>query len=158
MPPQPLIDLSRLDVKKTIATHEEIYQALPHRHEFSLLDGFCHLDLDSMEMAAYVDLGKDDFWVRGHIPGRPLFPGVLMIESSAQMISYFVLRHTPMDGFIGFGAVDAVKFRGTVTTGDRLLLLGKMKEIRGGRRAIGLTQGFVDGQMVYQGTITGMMV
>ena len=156
MPPQALLDISKIDTTKTVITRQEIRDVNPHRHEFSLLDGFCHFDLDSQEMVAYVEMRPDAFWVRGHIPGRPLFPGVLMIESAAQMVSYFVKVYSKEPGFVGFGAVDGVKFRGQVVPGDRLLLLGKMKEIRGRRRAIGQTQGFVGDTMVYEGTITGM--
>ena len=158
MPPQALLDVSKIDTTRTVITREEIRRVNPHRHEFSLLDGFCHFDLDQQEMVAYVDIRSDAFWVRGHIPGRPLFPGVLMIESAAQMVSYFVKVYGKESGFIAFGAVDDVKFRGQVVPGDRLVLLGKMKEFRGRRRAVALTQAFVDGTMVYEGTITGMVL
>ena len=57
--------------------------------------------------------------------------------------------------FLGFGGVDGVKFRGVVEPGDRLVILGKMIEVRP-RRCLGATQGLVNGQMVYEGMITGM--
>lgn len=158
MPPQPLLDIASLDLTKAVVTHEQIYQVNPHAYEFALLDGFCHLDIPRQEMAAWVDIRPDAFWVRGHIPGRPLFPGVLMIESAAQMISYFVNIVSSNEGFLGFAAVDDVKFRGQVAPGDKLVLLGKMIEIRGSRRAVGATQGFVGDRMVFEGTITGMIV
>lgn len=157
MPPQTLIDLSRIDPNRVVVSREQIYDVNPHRYEFALLDGFCHLDLENQEMAAFVDMHPDAFWVRGHIPGRPLFPGVLMIESAAQMISYFTKVLTKEPGFLGFAAVDAVKFRGQVSVGDRLVLAGKMQEVRK-RRAIGLTQGYIADRMVFEGTITGMLL
>jgi 3-hydroxyacyl-[acyl-carrier-protein] dehydratase len=113
--------------------------------------------MPNMEMMAYVDVRPDAFWVRGHIPGRPLMPGVLMIESSAQMISYFAKKVTQAEGFIGFGGVTDVKFRGQVVPGQKLVLLGKLLEMRA-RRTIGATQGYIDGTMVYEGTITGMLI
>lgn len=158
MPPQPLLDLSRIDPSNVLVSKEEIYQVNPHRHEFALLDGICHIDLEEMTMAAFVDVRDDQFWVRGHIPGRPLFPGVLMIESAAQMVGYFVKEATGFEGFVGFGGVGDVKFRGQVVPGDRLILLGRQAELRGRRRITGITQGFVDGQMVYEGTIHGAMI
>jgi len=158
MPPQTLLDIGSIDTTATVVTREQIYDTIPHRYEFALLDGFCHLDLEAREMAAYKEICADEYWVRGHIPGRPLLPGVLMIEASAQMISYFVKLADPHEGFMGFGGVDNVKFRGQVVPGDRLLLLGRMEEIRPGRRAIGAVQGLVNGTMVYEGRITGMMV
>jgi len=157
MPPEVLFDLSKFDADAVVVSKDEIYQVNPHRHEFSLLDGFCHMDMEAQEMAAFVDMAEDAFWVRAHIPGRPLFPGVLMIESAAQMVGYFAKVFTKTDGFIGFGAVTDVKFRGQVTVGDRLVIIGKMQQIRT-RRSIGLTQGFVDGQMVFEACVTGMLL
>jgi 3-hydroxyacyl-[acyl-carrier-protein] dehydratase len=157
MPPKALFDLTGVDMTRPIVTREQIAQVNPHRHEFALLDGFYHLDMQAQEMAAFVDVREDAFWVRGHIPGRPLMPGVLMIESSAQMISYFAKKATQTEGFIGFGGVTDVKFRGQVTPGMKLILLGKILELRA-RRTIGATQGFVNGTMVYEGTITGMLI
>lgn len=158
MPPQPLLDLSALDPSKVIVSRDEVYAVNPHRYEFALLDGLLHLDFDAQEMAAVVNLTEQDFWVRGHIPGRPLFPGVLMIESAAQMVSYYVKAATRTEGFVGFGGVDGVKFRGQVVPGDQLLLVGRMTELRGTRRAIANTQGFVRSDMVFQGEITGMLL
>ncbi len=155
MPPKPLIDLSRVDVSNVIADHDAIYEVNPHRFEFQQLTGICFLDRATEKIAGYRDVHEDEFWVRGHIPGRPLLPGVLMIEAAAQLVSYFVMSETPGKGFLGFGGVDDVKFRGSVVPGQQIVFLGKLIEHRS-RRIIGATQGFVDGEMVYQGMITGM--
>ncbi len=157
MPPKAIMDLSKIDLAKPIVSRDQIAQVNPHRFEFALLDGFYHLDYTTNEMVAFVDVKQEDFWVRGHIPGRPLMPGVLMIESSAQMISYFAKVATRTDGFIGFGGVTDVKFRGQVVPGNKLIMLGKVTELRP-RRCVALTQGFVEGTMVYEGTITGMLI
>jgi 3-hydroxyacyl-[acyl-carrier-protein] dehydratase len=61
----------------------------------------------------------------------------------------------PDKGFMGFSAVDGVKFRGSVQPGDRLVLIGRMVEL-GKRRCSAETQGYVDGKMVFQGRIEGM--
>lgn len=155
MPPQPFMDLESLDFDTVVADRDAIYSILPHRHEFMRLDAICAIDLDAGVMAGYVDLREDDFWVKGHIPGRPIFPGVMMIETAAQLVSYYTMTAEPGEGFLGFGGVDGVKFRGSVEPGQRVVMLGKMLEMRK-RRCIGATQAFVDGKMVYEGTITGM--
>ena len=155
MPPQSLFDLSAVDTSKVIVNRDEIYQVNPHRFEFMQLDGIYMMDRQQQVIAGYRDVRDDEFWVRGHIPGRPIFPGVLMIETAAQLVSYFVMSEMPDKGFLGFGGVDDVKFRGAVTPGKRILMLGKMIECRP-RRCVGATQAFVDGQIVYQGKITGM--
>ena len=155
MPPQPLFDLSRIDPNHIELTREEVYKVNPHRYEFQQLDGVYFVDTDKGELAGYRDVRDDEFWVRGHIPGRPIFPGVLMIETAAQLVSYYAMSHTPGLGFIGFAGVDNVKFRGTVVPGTRIVMLGKMIELRK-RRCIGRTQAYVNEQLVYEGRITGM--
>jgi len=157
MPPQPFIDPSQLDFDNLVADREGISKVNPHRFEFAQLDGVVKLDYEAKVIAGYRDVRDDEFWVRGHIPGRPIFPGVLMIETAAQLVSYYVVSNQPDKGFLGFGGVDGVKFRGTVEPGQRIVMLGKLMEMRP-RRCVGHTQGFVDGKMVYQGKITGMWV
>jgi 3-hydroxyacyl-[acyl-carrier-protein] dehydratase len=155
MPPQPLWDIAKIDTSKVLFTREQIYQVNPHRFEFMQLDGICLLAREQNTIVGYRDTKPDEFWVRGHIPGRPIFPGVLMIETAAQLVSYYVMSRDPGKGFLGFGGVTDVKFRGSVVPGKRIILVGKMVEDRP-RRCVGATQGFVDGQMVYEGLITGM--
>lgn len=158
MPPQPLYDISKIDQSKVVVGKEGIYQVNPHRFEFQQLDGIFLIDEAENVIAGYRDVRDDEFWVRGHIPGRPLLPGVLMIEAAAQLFSYYVMTRADREGFLGFGGVDDVKFRGQVVPGDRLILLGTLTEVRGKRRFVGATQAFVDGRMVYEGTITGMFI
>jgi 3-hydroxyacyl-[acyl-carrier-protein] dehydratase len=158
MPPQPLLDLSGIDPSRLVATREQIQQVNPHRFEFQQLDGILLNDHANGLMAGLRDLRPDEFWVRGHIPGRPIYPGVLIIECAAQLVSYHVGTMESFEGFIGFGGVDGVKFRGQVKPGDRMIMLGKMLEVRGRRRCVAATQGFVGDQMIYEGTITGMII
>lgn len=155
MPPKVLFDISHLDFDKAIVDREGIYKVNPHRFEFIMLDGIVHVDRDTGRIVGYRDLTEDEFWVRGHIPGRPIFPGVLMIESAAQLVSYYAMSECPDKGFLGFGGVTDVKFRGSAVPGDRVVLLGQMTEIRS-RRCTGQVQGFVNGAQVFEGRITGM--
>jgi 3-hydroxyacyl-[acyl-carrier-protein] dehydratase len=155
MPAKPFVDLSTIDFDNLIADRDGIYALNPHRHEFMLLDGIAYMSPEKKVIVGFRDVTEDEFWVRGHIPGRPLFPGVLMIETGAQLVSYFALRLQDRRDFLGFAGVTDVKFRGTVTVGDRLVMMGKMLELRD-RRCVGDTQGYVNGQQVYQGRIIGM--
>jgi len=155
MPAQPLFDLGLLDLNKVLVDREGIYRVNPHRFEFQLLDGILMLDRGNQHLAGFRHVRAEEFWVRGHIPGRPLFPGVLMIESAAQLVSYYMMSMKEQGAFLGFGGVDAVKFRGVVQPGDTLILLGRMIDSRS-RRCVGETQGYVNGRLVYEGRITGM--
>jgi len=155
MPPKPLHDLSTIDFDRVIADREAIYKINPHGPAFQQLDGIYFVDRGKGTIGGYRDVRHDEFWIDSHIPGRPIFPGVLMVEAAAQLVSYFVMSKDRRTGFLGFGGVDDVKFRGAVMPGQRILVLGLLLEERP-RRCVGATQAFVEGQMVYEGRITGM--
>ena len=157
MPPPLLFALSDIDLSRVMVTREQVYQALPHRHEFSLLDGVVHLDQDARRIVTVKHIRQDDWWTRGHIPGRPLFPGVLMIEAAAQTASYLVHRISNSDRFFGCGGLDAVKFRDAVVPASVMHFLGQAVDVRP-RRTICQIQGLVGDTMVFEGTITGMPV
>jgi 3-hydroxyacyl-[acyl-carrier-protein] dehydratase len=161
MPTQPLVDLSKVDPASVVADVEEIRKANPQRFEMEQLSRICYVDDGAGEVAGVLDVPEHPFWERGHIPGRPLMPGVVMLEAAAQLCSYFVRRVYDAaeygSRFFGFGGIDAVKFRGTVFPGQSLLILGKRVEIRS-RRAVFDTQGYVDGRPVFEARITGMWV
>jgi len=155
MPSEALFDVSAVDLDNPIVDREGIYQVNPHRFEFMLLDGILQIDRENARLVGYRDVSEDEFWVRGHIPGRPLFPGVLIIEAAAQLVSYYIMSENPEKGFLGFGGVTDVKFRGAVVPGDRLVFLGQLTEKRR-RRIIGVTQAYVEGKQVYEGVVIGM--
>ncbi|MBK8913440.1 MAG: beta-hydroxyacyl-ACP dehydratase [Phycisphaerales bacterium] len=157
MPPQVLIEPATLDFSRVLLSREEIGRFNPQRFEFQLLDGVVLMDHAAGLYAGFYDAPADAWWVRGHIPGRPIMPGVVMIECAAQMAS--LVAHHLMEGlgFLGFGGVTDVKFRGVVTPPARFIILGQALEVKR-RRVICATQGFVNGEMVYEGIITGMPV
>lgn len=157
MPQEPIIDVSTIDTGSIAYSREEVYQVNPHRYEFQQLDGIYFMDTDREVIAGYRDVRDDEFWVRGHIPGRPIFPGVLMMETAAQMVGFYVMSAMPEKGFLGFAGVDEVKFRSQVVPGQRIVMLGKMIEMKA-RRCKGMTQAFVDGKQVYEGIIIGMWI
>ncbi|NLE28422.1 MAG: beta-hydroxyacyl-ACP dehydratase [Phycisphaerae bacterium] len=157
MPPMPVIDLSLIDTHKVLIDKEGIRKVNLQRYEMEQLDGILYLDHKEHILVGYKDVREDEFWVRGHIPGRPLMPGVLMIEAAAQLASYGNHEFLQSDQFVGFGAVDEVKFRGTIVPPAKLILLGKALDIRP-RRIVCYVQGFVDGKMVFEAKITGMPV
>ena len=157
MPPKPIIPLESIDLENILYDREAIRTINPHRHEMEQIDAICLMDPDQVVVAGFRDVRDDEFWVRGHIPGRPLLPGVLMAEAAAQACTYYYKRCTDDDRFLGFGGIDKWKFRGTVVPGDRLIIIAKNIELKS-RRAVFQTQGVVDGRVVFEGIITGMPV
>lgn len=155
MAPQILFDVSSIDLDHVRFGPEELERVNPHRGAMRMLDGLIYADQGHTVAIAFKDVRADEFWVAGHIPGRPIFPGVLMIEAAAQLASYMTIMRMPSVRFMGFAAVDQVKFRGMVTPGDRLLILAKGIECKP-RRCICDAQGWVKGSLVFEGRVTGM--
>lgn len=153
----PFVDLSTIDLSQVVADHDAIYRVLPHRYEFAQLDAIVVFDVVNNIAIARRDVRADEFWVRGHIPGRPILPGVLMIESAAQLASYVTAKLENTDRFIGFARVDNVSFRGAVAPPATLYFIMKMVEHRS-RRVVGDAQAIMDGKLIFEGRITGMPV
>jgi len=155
MAPTLLFDIDGLDLDSVLHDQAAIDQVNPHRGAMRQLDGVLWENEALTRAVAYRDVRDDEFWVAGHIPGRPLFPGVLMIEAGAQLASFICLRKMPDQQFMGFAGVDEVKFRGQVVPGDRLHMLLNETELRR-RRSVCQIQGLVRGEIVVEGTVTGM--
>jgi len=154
MPPQFLFDLSAIDLNQVLFGPDEIRKMNPHRGHMEMLNGVIWADSNAGLILGYKDIKADEFWVEGHIPGRPLFPGVLMIETAAQLASFYTKKYVLWPGFIGFGAADECRFRGQVVPGQRMLFLCKKIWDRH-RRIMCQAQGLVDGQLVFEGRIVG---
>lgn len=163
MPPRPLFDLAKVDPNKVVVDIEHIREHNPQREEFEQLSYICHADEETWEAAGVLEVPEDPWWARGHVPGRPLMPGVLMLECAAQLASWCVHQvydSSKYEGRIfGFGGIDKVKFRWVVFPPARLVVLGKPVDVRE-RRAIFDTQGWLNDfeRMVFEARITGLWV
>jgi 3-hydroxyacyl-[acyl-carrier-protein] dehydratase len=158
MPPTLLFDLSKIDLTvKDVFTRVEIDQENPQRYEMQHLDGIIWYEKEPRLILGYKDITENEFWIRGHIPDRPLMPGVIMIEAAAQLLSFFVKHVFEVTGFIGFTSIESAKFRGQVVPGDKLYLLGHITSIKS-RKFSAYVQGVVDGKMVFETEISGMKV
>ena len=158
MPPALLFDISQIDLNaKSLFTKEEIMEVNPQALEMQQLDGILWYDKDKFLILGYKDVTENEFWVRGHIPGRPIMPGVIMIESAAQLSSFFVKKIYQLQGFIGFAGIDEAKFRSVIEPGKRLYLLAHITKFRS-RKYTCVIQGIVDGTMVFDTTVSGLNV
>jgi 3-hydroxyacyl-[acyl-carrier-protein] dehydratase len=157
MPPAFLYDLSSLDLNKIQYPIEEIRSVIPQRFEMELLTSIVHISDDGNLAIAVKEVTLNDFWVRGHIPGRPLMPGVMMIEAAAQLCAYVTMKRHPEMGFIGFAKCDEVRFRAPVVPPTKLYIIASVIELNR-RRAVAQCQGINNGNLVFEATITGMPV
>lgn len=154
-----IIEPSLLDFDHPIADIDAIRQLNPQRHEMEQLTAILHEDLETNSCAAYKQITDQEFWVRGHMPGMPLMPGVMMLEAVAQLSSYYTQKHDLLGAaMVGFGGVDEVRFRGVVVPGDRLIVMVRLEKARRGRMIVARFQGVVGVNLVLEGCLRGIPI
>jgi 3-hydroxyacyl-[acyl-carrier-protein] dehydratase len=154
-----LFDLSEIDMNRVIYSVEQIEAVNPHRGAIRMLDGFIWASEDFTRGLAFKDARPDEFWVPVHIPGKPLMPGVLMLEAAAQMASFLCKKHLGLDqgSFLAFTGLDKVRFRGQVVPGDRLILLAREDSFKP-RRMKCAVQGYVNDRLAFEAEVQGMPI
>jgi 3-hydroxyacyl-[acyl-carrier-protein] dehydratase len=131
----------------------EIEAILPHREPFLLIDEIVELEPGG-RVVARKRVREDEWYLAGHFPGRPVMPGVLIVEAMAQTGAVAVLSEKENQGRIAFFAgIDAVRFKRVVKPGDELELECELEHVRGpiGR---GRATATVDGKLAARGTLT----
>ena len=97
-----LVDWDSLDLTHILADKEEIRKQNPHRYEMEMLTAIVYEDYENQLCIGYQDVSPDSFWVRGHMPGYPIMPGVLICESAAQLASFYAHKLDYLDqGIMG---------------------------------------------------------
>ncbi len=152
-----LVDLSAVDLSATLATREQMFELIPHRHEMALLDRVIWANEDNSAGVGSLTVRGDEFWVRGHFPERPMFPGVLMVEAGAQLACYLYNRYFDGLHLAAFLRIENAVFRRSVTVGEEMLLVCKGIKVTP-RRFISDVEGIVDGQICFEAKITGMRI
>lgn len=132
---------------------DRIEEILPHREPFLLLDEVIELEPGRKVVATRL-VRPDDWWFPGHFPGRPVMPGVLIVEAMAQAGAVAVLIEEANRGKIAFFAgIDDCRFKRVVEPGDVLTLTCEIDTIRGpiGR---GKATAYVGEELAARGTLT----
>ncbi len=126
---------------------------LPHREPFLLIDEVLELE-PGERVVARKRVREDEWYLRGHFPGRPVMPGVLIVEAMAQTGAVAVLSEEGNRGRLAlFAGIDDTRFKRIVEPGDELELQCTLEQVRGpvGK---GKARATVDGQLAARGTLT----
>lgn len=157
MPSTLLFDYADMDLSRIHVSAERVAELNPQAGAMRHLDHVIWMDEGFSRALGVKHVREDEFWVSGHIPGRPLLPGVLMIEAGAQLSSVLYRCRSKEARFLGFTRCDEVVFRHSVVPGDTLYLLAREVQFKP-RRFISDVQGIVNDQIAFEGRITGMVL
>ena len=152
-----LFDPTKYDCGRTLLDIDAIRAINPHRFEMELLTAIVALDPVNRIIVGYKDLTAGDFWCRGHMPGFPLLPGVLMCEAAAQLSGFYTQyqKVTAPGVLMGLGGIEKAQFRRPVRPGERLVLVGKGIVVKA--RAMKFeVRGFVGTDEAFRAILTGI--
>jgi 3-hydroxyacyl-[acyl-carrier-protein] dehydratase len=132
---------------------EEIKLYLPHRYPFLLVDRILELEPGTRCKALKNVTGNEEFF-NGHFPGRPIMPGVLIVEAMAQSCAVlaYSIESDPESKFLLFAGIDKARFKTPVVPGDQLIM---DVEFLSRRLSIAVFRAYsrVDGKIVAQGEL-----
>ncbi|MDZ8241510.1 MAG: 3-hydroxyacyl-ACP dehydratase FabZ [Nostoc sp. ChiQUE01a] len=143
---------------KTTFTSEEIQQLLPHRYPFLLIDKIIDYTPDK-KAVGIKNVTVNEPCFQGHFPGRPLMPGVLIVEAMAQVGGIVLTQMSQVEGgLFVFAGIDKVRFRRQVIPGDQLVMTVELLWVK--QRRFGKMQGIaeVDGQLACEGELMFSLV
>jgi 3-hydroxyacyl-[acyl-carrier-protein] dehydratase len=154
-----IYDLTTIDMTRVVSDIETIRKYNPQRYEMEQLTAIVYENREQNICIGYKDVTDQEFWVRGHMPGLPLMPGVVMLEGAAQLCSYYTQKFNLMESsMVGFGGLEEVRFRDPVRPGSRLVFLCKLLKTRPRRMIISEFQGVVGDALVVEGIIKGIPI
>lgn len=153
----PLFDISAVDFTRFVHTRKEMEHWNPHRGLMALLDGVVWYSKDFKQGVAIKRVTRDEFWVPGHFPDRPMMPGVIMIETAAQLGSFLFNARFPKPKIAAFVRLEDCTFRATVEPGDDFIVLAQEVKFSP-KRFVSDVQGLVGGRTAFEARITGMAI
>jgi 3-hydroxyacyl-[acyl-carrier-protein] dehydratase len=110
---------------------EEILEYLPHRYPMLLVDRILEME-PGKRIKGLKNVTINESFFQGHYPGRPIMPGVLIVEAMAQAGAVLILMDESYKGKVPLiGAIEAVKFKRPVVPGDQLVTEAELLWLRG---------------------------
>ena len=126
-----------------VMTAQEVMNVIPNRFPMFFVDRVEELDLEE-RIVATKNVAANESYFQGHFPGNPIMPGVLQVETMAQVGSIPLLMSPNFKGKIAFlAAVDKVKFRKNVVPGDVLTITVEIVKLKS---VMGIGQGTITNQ------------
>ncbi len=139
-------------------TSQQIEGLLPHRYPFALVDRVIEY-VPGQRAVAIKNVTLNEPQFQGHFPGRPLMPGVLIVEAMAQVGGLIVTQIPDLPkGLFVFAGIDGVRFRRPVVPGDQLLISCELLSLK--RQRFGKMRGeaTVDGELACSGELMFSLV
>lgn len=149
------------------AIKQEVLDLVPQQTPFRFIDEIISLDEEQI-IGAY-RFREDEYFYRGHFPGRPITPGVILIETMAQIgvVAYGLyllacqrhVRPSQMKEPLSlFSLADGVEFKGIVKPGERVIVKGRKIYMRRGALKVDISMERENGEIVCVGKLAGMGV
>ncbi len=136
---------------------EGIQKVIPHRHPFLLIDKIIEAE-PGKPVVGIKSVSYNEPFFQGHFPGKPIMPGVLIVECMAQVGAYAALNYPEVKGKIALLVrIENARFRHPVVPGDTLRIEVELIRLRGNLGRIGCSA-FVEGKLVADAELTFALV